>query len=90
MSGGQIVALLCAILLLLPGGCFVLVGIALTKDDYRRQHLSAFQAIADTALLWGLVAAILALAGLLFWVAFRRRPPSDTSGSPQTPENTET
>jgi Ca2+/H+ antiporter len=72
MTGSQIIALIVAILLLIPGGCFVLVGIALTKDDYR-QHLSAFEAIADTAALWVLVAVILAPAALLFWVAFRRR-----------------
>jgi hypothetical protein len=73
VKAGQIIALIVAILLLLPGGCFVLVGIALTREGYTRQHLSAFEAIAATAPLWVLVAAILALARLLFWVAFRRR-----------------
>ena len=34
MSGGQIVALLCSILLLLPGGCFLWVGIfGVWRDD---------------------------------------------------------
>jgi hypothetical protein len=35
-------------------------------------------------------AVILTLEGLLFRVAFRRRPPNDFSGPPQTPENPET
>jgi hypothetical protein len=73
MIAVRIVALICAALLLWPGGCFVLLGIALTKDDYRNQHESIFEAIVDTAWLWGLAAIILALAGLLVWVAFRRR-----------------
>jgi hypothetical protein len=73
MKAGQIIALVVAILLLLPGGCFVLIGIALTREDYRQHHVSAFEAVADTAPLWVLVAVILAVAGLLFWVAFNRR-----------------
>jgi heme/copper-type cytochrome/quinol oxidase subunit 2 len=68
MSGGQIVALLCAILLLLPGGCFVLLGISVATGQDRDADLSSL------ALL--IAAAILGVAGWLFWLAFRRRPPN--------------
>ncbi|HEV2333945.1 MAG TPA: hypothetical protein VGS13_00455 [Stellaceae bacterium] len=33
MTGGQVAALGCAIALLLPGGCFLLVGIASTDPN---------------------------------------------------------
>jgi hypothetical protein len=33
MNGGQVAALGCAIALLLPGGCFLVVGIASTDRD---------------------------------------------------------
>ena len=33
MTGGQVAALGCAIALLLPGGCFLFVGIASTDAD---------------------------------------------------------
>ena len=76
MSGGQIAALIFAILLLLPGGCFLLFGIGFATDSNPQ--------FSDAApLLLGVAAAILALTGLLFWLAFRRRAP------PQTPENPE-
>lgn len=69
MSGGQIVALIFAILLLLPGGCFLILladpPVPATSEDYQ--------------VILPIVAAILGLAGLLFWVAFRRRPPGDVS-----------
>jgi membrane protein implicated in regulation of membrane protease activity len=75
MSGGQIAALIFAILLLLPGGCFLVFGIGFATD---RQY-------SDVALVMlPVAAAILALAGFLFWVAFRRRPP-DQGGSPDAP-----
>lgn len=65
MKAGQIAALFFAILLLLPGGCFLIFGIALS-DKYADDR--------EVAVKFLLVAAgILALAGLLFWVAFRRR-----------------
>jgi membrane protein implicated in regulation of membrane protease activity len=66
MTGGQIAALICAILLLLPGGCFLVFGIGFATDENRQ--------FSDAApLLLGVAAAILALAGLLFWLALRRR-----------------
>ena len=65
MTGGQTAALIFAILLLLPGGCFLIFGIGFLFD----QH-----SYADVAfLLIPIGLAILALAGLLFWLAFRRR-----------------
>lgn len=74
MSGGQIAALLGAIVLLLPGGCFLILGISLTTD--RQFADMAFVALP-------IAAAILALAGFLFWVAFRRRrPPADDAAPP--------
>lgn len=63
MTGGQIAALIFAILLLLPGGCFLVLlaapPIPATSEDY--------QVIVP------IVIAILSVSGLLFWVAFRRR-----------------
>lgn len=57
MSGGQIAALIFAILLLLPGGCFLFFGIGVPGGW-------------PLALI---AAVIFALAGLLFRLAFRRR-----------------
>jgi membrane protein implicated in regulation of membrane protease activity len=74
MTVGQLAALLLAILLLLPGGCFLYVGIGLMGDSHMR-------VVAEQMLIAGIV--ILALIGFLFWIAFRRRrpPPSPGSGS---------
>jgi hypothetical protein len=76
VSGGQVAALIFAILLLLPGGCFLLVGIGFAVDSNRQFSDAAF-------LLLPIAAAILALAGLLFWLAFRRR--GRGAGSPDVP-----
>ena len=75
MSGSQIAALICAILLLLLGGCFLVFGIDVATHD----HYNWGAAL----LLLPIAAAILALAGRLFWLAFRRRP--DQGGSPDAP-----
>jgi hypothetical protein len=78
MSGGQIVALIFAILLLLPGGCFLFLladpPVSATREDYQ--------------VILPIVAAILSLAGLLFWLAFRRRSPAPGE-VPQTPSDPE-
>ena len=71
MTGGQIVALICAILLLLPGGCFLYVAVS----GYPFPVMLIIATIA---------AVFLSLAGLLFWLALRRRPP-DQGGSPDAP-----
>jgi hypothetical protein len=63
MTGGQIAALVFALLLLLPGGCFVFFGVVLTPGT----------AVEAPFLLLLVGVAILGLAGLLFWLAFRRR-----------------
>jgi membrane protein implicated in regulation of membrane protease activity len=73
MTGGQIAALIFAILLLLPGGCFLFFGIVLTPGT----------AVGAPSLLLLIGVAIVALAGWLFWLAFRRRP--DQGGSPDAP-----
>jgi hypothetical protein len=66
MTGGQIAALIFAFLLLLPGGCFFIVGIGMLTD---RQ-------LSDTGgMLLVIGIGILAVMGLLFWLAFRQRPP---------------
>ena len=66
MTGGQVVALIFAILLLLPGGCFLIAGIAVAIDP--QYWDAAFYAFP-------IAAAILGLSGFLFWRAFRRRQP---------------
>jgi hypothetical protein len=70
LSGGQIAALIFAILLLLPGGCFLIFGIGFATDT------------GGFALLLLLSAtAILGLAWFLFRIAFRRREgPAETPG----------
>jgi hypothetical protein len=68
MSGGQVAALIFAILLLLPGGCYLFVGIALS-DQYADDREAAVKFLL-------VAAAILSLAGFLFWLAFRRRRPA--------------
>jgi membrane protein implicated in regulation of membrane protease activity len=73
MSGGQIAALIVAILLLLPGGCFMIFGIGFALDSPQ------FQDVALLLIPIGL--AILGLAGFLFWLAFRRRR-AGPGGSP--------
>jgi membrane protein implicated in regulation of membrane protease activity len=80
MSGGQIAALIVAIILLLPGGCFLIMGLA-----FLGEHDRIARDVAPLALI--MAAILLAITGLLFWVAFRRRrggpgeppPPSQTA-----------
>ena len=64
MSGGRIAALIFAILLLLPGACFLKVGI---YGQFRDSPGASLPLLT-------IAAVILALAGLLFWLAFRRQP----------------
>jgi hypothetical protein len=71
MTGGQVAALIFAILLLFPGACFLYVGIGLMGESHRR-------VAAGQMLIVGIV--ILALIGFLFWVAFRKRPPPAGTG----------
>jgi hypothetical protein len=76
VTGGQIAALVVAIILLLPGGCFLLLGVVFLGEHDRIAR--------DAAPLALIVAApLLAIAGLLFWLAFRRRRAG--SGAPPPP-----
>jgi hypothetical protein len=70
MRGGQIAALIFAILLLLPGGCCVFFGFVFLHGFNPEGHQSGD--FYPSLLIFGL--GILAVAVLLFWVAFRRRP----------------
>ena len=73
MTGGQIAALIFALLLLLPGGCFLVFGIGFAIDGQ-------FSDVAYVML--PVAAAILGLAGFLFWLAFSRKA---EHGSPDAP-----
>ena len=64
MTGGQIAALIFALLLLVPGGCFLYVGIGLMGNSHMR-------VAAEQMLTVGIV--ILTLIAFLFWGAFRKR-----------------
>ena len=77
MSGGQIAALIFAIILLLPGGCFLVFGIGFATD---RQYYDVSFVMLPVA------AAILGLAGCLFWIAFRRRRQA-LGATPADPQN---
>ena len=78
MTGGQIAALVIAILLLLPGGCFLFVGVAFLGEHDRIARDAAPLALAVALVL-------LAITALLFWLAFRRRHgmPDGTPPAPQ-------
>lgn len=67
MTGGQVAALIFAMLLLLPGGCFLIFGIGFATD--RQYYDAAF-------IMLPIAAAILGLAFLLFRIALKRRPPA--------------
>ena len=70
MSGGQVAALTVAILLLLPGGCFLIMGVGMLTEA---QPDRIDRDVGPMALTVALV--VLALTGFLFWIAFRRRRP---------------
>jgi len=78
MSGGQIAALIIAIILLLPGGCFLIMGVA-----FLGEHDRIARDVGPLALI--VAAVLLTIAGLLFWAAFRRRPagPAEPPPPPQ-------
>ena len=75
MTGGQVAALIFALLLLLPGGCFFILGVGFLSEN---------DSDGPMLLLVGIL--ILAVMGLLFWVAFRKGPPAAPgSGGGATP-----
>jgi hypothetical protein len=69
VSGGQIVALIFAILLLLPGGCFLLLGTTILGESGTSSDTGF------AALLFIVAGVILSFVAFLFWIAFRGRPP---------------
>ncbi len=69
MSGGQIAALIFALVLLLPGGCFLVFGIDFATRGPDPLSLGLLLIAAATLSL-----AARSLAARLFWVAFRRPP----------------
>jgi membrane protein implicated in regulation of membrane protease activity len=71
MTGGQVAALLFAILLLLPGGCFLVIGIGMLAEG---SSSGAVEALS-------IGIPILAVMGLLFWFAFSRRQPPPGTGT---------
>jgi len=72
MTGGQIAALIVAILLLLPGGCYLLFGIGIALEEPSLEGAGYVLLIAT---------AILGSSAFLFWVAFRGgRPAAPPSG----------
>jgi hypothetical protein len=86
MSGGQIAALIFAILLLLPGGCFLIMGIGISLETHPDR---IDQDLGPVAL--GVAFMILSLTGFLFWLAFRHRrtavPPLTPPPSPGDSQN---
>ncbi|HEV3176492.1 MAG TPA: hypothetical protein VGZ72_10910 [Stellaceae bacterium] len=74
MSGGQIAALVFAVILLIPGGCFLVFGIGMLTDN------TGYSNVGPPLLLTGL--AILSVVGLLGWVAFRKRNPPQPPSPP--------
>jgi len=84
MMAGRIVALIFAVLLLLPGGCFLWVGISEVDKSRHSMCVSGCGEVEwfdNYLVMLPIAVAILSIAGLLFWAAFRRRR-SDTSGPP--------
>ncbi|HVH81867.1 MAG TPA: hypothetical protein VM782_20885 [Stellaceae bacterium] len=61
MTGGQIAALVFAVLLLLPGGCFVFVALSERTIDAITGSFFAVGVLILSGSIW------------LFWIAFRGR-----------------
>jgi hypothetical protein len=79
MKTGQIICLIVGLLLLLPGGCFLLFGVGLVSDSSDNMSGAGW-------MLLGIAAVILGLAGLMLWIAFRRTaPPATTPGDAPPP-----
>ena len=74
MSGGQIAALVFAVILLIPGGCFTVFGIGMLGDP-------GAYGLGPPLLIIGLV--ILALVAFLAWVAFHKRKPPAAPDQPK-------
>jgi hypothetical protein len=70
MTVGQIAALILAIVLLLPGGCFVFLGFTMMSES-----------TDFGAMLVVIGLAFLGVMSLFFWLAFRKRPPPPGTGT---------
>ena len=69
MTIARIAALIFAILLFFPGGCFLAIGVI----------SSFYGTVEDAVSALGLAALLLALVGFLGWIAFRK-PKSSADG----------
>jgi membrane protein implicated in regulation of membrane protease activity len=86
MRGGQVVALILALLLLLPGLCFLAVGAGMATDTSGGGGLD----LGSFGIALILIAiAILGVAALLFWLAFRKPKPDSEPKPPQGPSQGE-
>jgi hypothetical protein len=79
MKAGQIICLIVGLVLLLPGGCFTLFGVGLISDSSDNMAGAGW-------MLLGIAVVILGLAGLMFWIAFRKTtPPAASPGDAPPP-----
>jgi len=74
MSGGQITALVFAVILLIPGGCFTVFGIGMLGDSQSYN-------LGPPLLIIGLL--ILAFVAFLGWVAFHKGKPPQPPDQPK-------
>lgn len=74
MSGGQIAALVFAVILLIPSGCFTVFGIGMLGDP-------GAYGLGPPLLIIGLV--ILVFVAFLAWVAFHKRKPPQAADQPK-------
>ena len=68
MRAGQIICLIVGLVLLLPGGCFLLFGVGLLSDSSDNMAGAGWMLLA-------IAVVVLGLAGLMLWVAFRKTAP---------------
>lgn len=74
MTGWQVVSLIFGLILLLPGGCFLVFGVGMLTDS------GGYASVGPPLLFIAFL--IIAVAVLCLWIAFRRRnlpPPSAAS-----------
>ncbi len=84
MRAGQIIALLAALILLLPGLCFLTFGAGFTYDQFTRTGGHGgeldFDGLGPAELV--IAALLLGLTAFLFRVAFRRPRPGAPADEP--------
>jgi len=74
MTGGQIASLIFGLILLLPGGCFLIFGVGMLTDS------GGYASVGPPLLFVAFL--ILAVATLCLWIAFRRRNPPPPGPAP--------